>query len=143
MSLDQNWLEIDTHKIRQNIHTIMDSFNSPHTQLLVMVKANAYGHGLLEISKIASEEGARFLGVTNLEDAIKIRKSKIKTPILLLSCPGKEDIELLYRYKITPTIYDKKSTHYLVSYAKKINKKIAIHLKIETGLNRFGFNPEI
>lgn len=133
-----SWLEIDLKKFRENIK-LMFSVLSPKTKYMLMVKGNAYGHGLIEISKIAVDEGASFLGVSSLKEAIELRVNSIKIPVLLLSEAEPNFIPDIIKYKITPTVYNLSYVLALTKVAKQKNKIIPIHIKIDTGLNRFGF----
>ena len=133
-----SWLEIDTKIFRENIK-LMSSVLSPKTKYMLMVKSNAYGHGLVEISKIAVEEGASFLGVSSLKESIELRSNNIKTPILLLTEVEAGFIPDIVKYKITPTAYNLSYALALSEITKQKNTIIPIHLKIDTGLNRFGF----
>ena len=78
-----------------------------------MVKANAYGHGLVEISKVATKCGVSYLGLSSLQEAIALRTNNIHTPILLLTEVEDFFIEEIIKYKITPTVYS-------LSYAKRL-----------------------
>lgn len=136
-----SWLEISTQTFRNNLK-LMSSVLSPQTKYMLMVKGNAYGHGLIEISKIAVGVGASYLGVSSLEEAIKLRDNGIKIPILLLAEVESDYLQEIIKYSITPTVYTLPYATKLASIAQEMNKVIPIHIKIDTGLNRFGFKVE-
>lgn len=133
-----NWVEINARKLRDNLK-FMSSVLSSTTNFMLMVKGNAYGHGLIEVSRIASDEGATFLGVVSLDEVSRLRSNKISTPILLFAEIEEKFISEIVKYKITPTVYNLSFAEELNSFAKKRNIKIPIHIKVDTGLNRFGF----
>jgi alanine racemase len=135
----RSWIEIDLKTIYNNICFLRRRIPK-NTKFVVMVKADAYGHGILEISKISQKAGAFFLGVNFLEEAIFLRKNNITCPIILFTQPDSNLISYLDKYKITPAVYSLAFLKQLVLWLKKNHKKIQIHLKINTGLNRFGFN---
>lgn len=133
-----NWVEIDLKKFKQNIKLI-SSVLSAKTKYMLMVKANAYGHGLVEISKTAVNAGVSFLGVSSLVEAIELRKNDIKLPILLLTEVEPNLILYIIKYKITPTVYNLSYALALTKFAKQQNEIVPIHIKVDPGLNRFGF----
>jgi alanine racemase len=134
-----SWIEINLSIIRQNIILLKKNI-SLQSNFMVMVKANAYGHGLFEISKLSETMGAKFIGVSFINEAITLRQKGIKTPILLFTEPDNTIISELVRFKITPVVYSLEFLKTLSNWLIKNHKKIKIHIKINTGLNRFGFN---
>ncbi len=110
--------------------------------IVSLVKANAYGHGLLECAKILSEEGTHFLGVAFPEEAVKIRKSGIDTPILVLVSSSVEDVALFPQYDLHTIGVSLEYLKLISDEAVKINKKVKTHLFINTGMNRDGIRPE-
>lgn len=134
----RTWIEIDTSIFEKNVE-LLKSKLSPSAKFAGVVKANAYGHGAIQLSSILSNHGAAFLAVAYLEEALELRKNKIFAPILMLSQPLAEDITTVIDYKITPTIYSLDFAKKLSAIAVRKNKIVPIHIKIETGLNRLGF----
>ena len=111
-------------------------------QICVPVKANAYGHGALEIAKISLEAGASCLGVALVTEGTELRKGGIKAPILLFSQPHLEEIPQITETGLIPFISD-------ASYASALNEqaaaekiKLPVHLKIDTGMGRLGCPEE-
>ncbi len=133
-----NWVEIDLKTLKNNIK-LMSAVLQERAEFMLMVKGNAYGHGLIEISRVASEMGASYLGVSALAEAVSIRKNNIKTPVLLLTEVEQTFLPAIIRYKITPTVYSLGYAEALSKFAQKKNKVLPVHIKIDTGLNRFGF----
>lgn len=137
-----SYLEIDTKAFRNNLKQ-MSSVLSPQVKRMLILKGNAYGHGLVAMAKIALEEGVSHFGVVSMDEAIKLRSSNISVPILLLSEVEENLIPDLFHYQITPTVYQQSFAKKLSEFAIKSHHQISVHIKIDIGLNRFGFkgNP--
>lgn len=99
---------------------------------IYVLKANAYGMGIENIAKILLEEGENFFAVSNIEEALKIRKLDAKCRIMILGDVDKKDLELVKKYIFEPTLFSEKQI--------KKYKDIAVHLSFNTGLNRLGFD---
>ncbi len=105
---------------------------------MAVVKADAYGHGAVNVAKVAINSGASYLGVATVHEAIKLREANIEVPILVFTQPPETAIELLLDFDIIPTIY---KSDFAVNYAEKAlekNCKAKYHLAINTGMNRIG-----
>ena len=141
------------HNMRQVIGRVGER------KIIAVVKANAYGHGAVTVARHLSRislqggsphRGSRpkgvspvaMLGVASLDEGIVLRKEGITLPILLLTgCPV-EGIGDLVRYNLTPALYDAKTLPRLSHYAKKRGCKIAVHVKVDTGMGRLGVSME-
>ena len=111
------------------------------TKLLVLVKANAYGHGDIECSRLLEEFGADYLGVALPSEGIGLKKAGINLPILILT-PGLENYEEIIQYGLEPSIFDFESARsFLGTLAKLKISSYPIHIKLDTGMHRVGFNP--
>jgi alanine racemase len=121
-----------------NIQRLLSDTISPHTKLMAIVKANGYGHGIIKMAQTAITAGATYLGVANLNEAILLRNNDINGPILLLSEPKDIYISEILNFNITQTIYTLSFAQALNKAAANSNKKIKIHIKIDTGMNRLG-----
>jgi alanine racemase len=105
--------------------------------VIAVVKADAYGHGAVEISRKLSLLGADYLAVAFSEEAKELRDSQIESPIIVLfDC----DLRDIFKYNLIPVIYDKRSVRFLSKEAEKYNKTIDVHIKIDTGMGRLGFS---
>lgn len=125
------WIEINTSIISNNIKIIKSKTKS---KLMVVVKADAYGHGAVKVSEIAQKEKADLLGVINIEEAKFLRENKIKLPIMILSPQLEEEIPLIEKYNLIPTV-DR------IDFVKKLSrlkKKIHINIDVDSGLKRWG-----
>jgi len=114
----------------------------PSKKLLTVVKANAYGHGYVEVAKRALKEGADMLGVVSLKEAQVLRKAGIREQILVLGSVFEEEIPEAVGLGITPVIFSLPILAKLNSEAKKQNKKVNFHLEIETGMGRLGIKTQ-
>jgi alanine racemase len=132
-------LEIDLKALEANFK-LLKSYLSPQTKMMGVVKAFAYGTDSEIIGKALVNLGADYLAVAYIEEGVRLRKAGVKVPILIFY-PQLEEIENLIDYELTPSIY----THrFLDSLCKELSyhdvKEVKIHLKINTGLNRLGFD---
>lgn len=129
--------EIDLKAIAHNVRELR-RITHPNARLMGVVKANGYGHGAVEVARCAIQNGAERLGVARIDEGIQIRKAGITAPILIFgySLPklGRELIE----YDLTQTVSTLAFARALSQIAVSIDKKIKIHLKIDTGMGRLG-----
>ena len=136
------WLEINLDNYEHNIKLIKGLL-CKKTLLTAVVKADAYGHGAVDISKKALESGADRLAVAVLDEAEELRKSDLpKIPILILGWTPKEQYERVIEHNLIQTVYDYQDVLALNEAAEKMNRKAKIHIKIDTGMSRLGIKPE-
>ncbi|MDY6856566.1 MAG: alanine racemase [Thermodesulfobacteriota bacterium] len=133
--------EIDLDAFRFNYIQIRNRVDI-NTRILAVVKADGYGHGALFLSKELEELGVDLLGVAICEEAIALRKAGIKIPIIILNGIFKGQVEETFEYKLTPVIYDLHTARSLSDRGKSLNRKIKVHVKIDTGMGRVGILPE-
>lgn len=113
------------------------------TKFLAVVKADAYGHGAVALSNVAKEEDVDYFGVATVSEAIELRESGIRTPILLLAEPTDwERVKPIIYYGITLMVYSDEFLNKLASIADAYKKKVKVHLKVDTGMTRLGVAPE-
>ncbi|HPB48527.1 MAG TPA: alanine racemase, partial [Exilispira sp.] len=106
------------------------------------VKANAYGHGAVEISKMFEREKlANYLGVATVEEGVELRNAGIKLPILLFGVTFKDQLNLSIKNDLTLAVVNMQTLMETVEIAKKMNKRATIHLKVDTGMGRIGCKP--
>lgn len=134
------WLEIDLDAIRANVRQLKRLIG-PETALCAVVKAEAYGLGAVEVARAAVEAGADWLGVARLQEAIQLRAAGLDLPILNLTFTGPADAEQVVRHRITPTVAEL-STARALAAAVPWGRTLDVHLKVDTGLSRFGAQPE-
>jgi len=131
------WAEINLNNLSHNFHQIKKLI-SPQTKIMVTVKADAYGHGLIPVSRKLVSEGVDFLGVASIDEGIKLRQAGINAPILIMGMILKKDIEPLFKYSLTTTISDELLPEALNKQAKIFRKPINVHIKVDTGMGRIG-----
>jgi alanine racemase len=132
------WIEVDLNAIRHNFLQIRKLINKD-TAILVPVKANAYGHGMLEICDTLVRSGVDYLGAGTVDEAIFLRNNGfVKTPILMLGSVLTSVVEPIVRNNITQTVGDMRLARAIDKCAGKIGKKAKVHIKIDTGMGRIG-----
>ncbi|MDD5108137.1 MAG: alanine racemase [Candidatus Omnitrophica bacterium] len=131
------WAEVNLNNLEHNFKEVKSCLGL-QTKILVTVKADSYGHGLIAVSKRLSDCNVDYLGVASIDEGIKLRKAGIKTPILLLGLILKKDIQPLFTYQLTPTVCDKELASAINSKAAKLKEKKALHIKVDTGMGRIG-----
>lgn len=134
------WIDVNLQAIRQNIRNIKAL--TKETKIMAVVKADAYGHGAVEVSRVALEEGIYALAVSNLDEAIELREANINCPILILGWSSEECFADAIKYDITLAIFDLVEAEKLAAVAAKLGKKAKVHLKIDTGMSRIGIIPD-
>ncbi|TSA23271.1 alanine racemase, partial [bacterium] len=136
--LFRSWTIIDLDNFRHNVKQLRN-YLSADTQYMQIVKADAYGHGSVEIAREASKLGIQWLGVANTDEGVLLRLENIDKRILILSPSFDTEIETLISYDLTPSISDMHFAQTLDAYAKKHHKNLPIHILFDTGMGRAGF----
>lgn len=132
------WAEIDLDAIEHNVKQIKALH--PAKEIFAVVKANGYGHGDVEVSKVAIEAGVSCLAVSGLEEALCLRKSGIDVPILVLGMTRLCDVPLAAENNISLTAHDEMWIEHLVSLP--LTPPVKVHLKIDSGMHRLGLMNE-
>lgn len=130
-------LEINLDAIRHNLN-VYTGLLSPGTKVLVMVKAAAYGSGSAEVAKLLEYHKVDYFGVAYTDEAVALRKEGIKVPILVLN-PEESSFHSLLRYDIEPEVYSISQLESLLPYLDREDRSLKIHLKLDTGMHRLGF----
>ena len=138
--LGPTWVEINLDAIVNNVKNIKKLIGEKK-ELMAVVKGNAYGHDILEVSSVVLNNGATRLAVARLEEGIFLRKAGITVPILILGLTLKQQAELLVSYNITPTVCEYEMIEKLSESAFKEGKIVKVHLKVDTGMGRIGIFP--
>ncbi|MBN2058577.1 MAG: alanine racemase [Candidatus Saganbacteria bacterium] len=134
------YAEIDLNAIKHNIGQIRKLL-APATRYMAVVKANAYGHGAVAVSRAAVEAGADSLAVANLKEALELREAGIVSPILILTESPTSVMDEIVQYDLSQTLYSFSEAKALSEEAAKRNKKARVHVKIDTGMGRVGVQP--
>lgn len=135
------WVEIDRSTLEDNIHQFRSLIGDAR-KMTVVVKSNAYGHGLLEVSHLASEFGADWLGVNSLEEASAIRKSGLDLPIILLGYIPVVELEEAVKNDLRLTVYNRETIEELGKITSALKTIAYLHIKTETGVHRQGIRGE-
>lgn len=128
------WAEVDLDAIRDNVKAFKHHLHSD-TKIMAVVKANAYGHGAVEVALTALEAGAEHLAVALLDEAIQLREAGITAPILVMGWVRPSDAPLAENYDLVLTVFQKE----WLEQALEMNfTKLRFHMKIDTGMSRLG-----
>ena len=139
--MHKTWVEINKKALQNNIRQFQELIGR-HVKLMAVVKANAYGHGLVEVARIAAKSGVPWIGVDSIDEAIKLKKAGIKTPILILGYTLISRLGNVVKYNFRQVVYNKETIKELVRLRGATPKSIKIHLKVETGTSRQGLEKE-
>ncbi|MDP2278109.1 MAG: alanine racemase [Nitrospirota bacterium] len=130
--------EIDLSAIAHNFR-IAKKITGTRT-VIAVVKADGYGHGAVEVSRRLVKEGASYLAVAYTSEAIALRRAGIKAPIIVLF--DKDNIEDYFKYSLIPVVHDIKTAQRFSKEAKARKYTVNLHIKVDTGMGRLGFNME-
>lgn len=136
------WVEIDLGALSHNIQQIVQ-FLSPRTQLMAVVKADAYGHGAITVAQTALQSGASWLGVATVPEGIQLREAGINAPILILGATHTpEQIHAIAQWELQPTLCSPKQALIFSNVLETIQQDspIPVHIKLDTGMSRLGTN---
>ena len=134
------WAEINLNNIKDNLAAIRETLKDT-TKICCVVKADAYGHGAVEVSKILETQNIDYLAVARFGEAIELRQSGIKMPILCLGYISEYDIAEAIKNDITFTLFSLDMAKLIDEESKELGLKARVHLKIDTGMSRLGFLP--
>ncbi len=135
------WAEIDLGAIEGNLKAIRSHIR-PDAKLCAVVKANAYGHGAVAVARRAVRAGADYLAVATLPEALELRQAGFTEPILILGLVPPEAAAEIVASEITQTVCNEEMARALSEAAERLNTRVKVHLKIETGMGRIGIRPE-
>lgn len=136
--LKRTWAEINLDAIQHNFRTIAASL-AEGCRAMAIVKADAYGHGAGYVSRALRAAGADWFGVSNLDEALQIRKAGISESILILGYTPPKEAARLAAFGITQTVFDREYGEELSRAAAAAGVKVRIHVKLDTGMSRIGF----
>jgi alanine racemase len=133
-----NNVKIDLSALVYNLNQVKTLIN-PGIKVVGVVKSDAYGHGLLRVSRVLEEKGVDYLGVAHLQEALKLRTGGIRIPILILcGIQTYEEAMEVAEKDLTPVIFDLEAAEILVRVSERRGKKIHVQVKIDTGMGRLG-----
>jgi alanine racemase len=131
------WTEIDLGKLRRNLQLIRGDLPK-HVRLMAVVKDEAYGHGALDTARVAVEEGAWGFGLSTLEEAMTLRDAGITAPLLLLGERQEAELEWCVAHDLTVCVNEPHAVRALAKIAANFGKQVPVHVKIHTGMSRYG-----
>jgi len=131
------WVEIDLARLRHNLRLIRRDL-PPGVRLMAVLKDEAYGHGALDIARVAGEEGAWGFGLSTLEEAMVLRDAGITAPLLLLGERQVAELEWCVAHDLTVCVNGPHTVRALARIAAGVDKQVPVHLKIHTGMSRYG-----
>ncbi|MBP5324460.1 MAG: alanine racemase [Pseudobutyrivibrio sp.] len=137
-TLRRTWAEIKLDSIAYNYKKIREKIG-PDVKFLGVVKADAYGHGSIQVSKLLQDLGADYLAVSSADEALELRVNGIDMPILILGHTPKEQVGRLIDYNITQAITCKAKADEYSEEAVKYGGKLKVHIKVDTGMSRLGY----
>ncbi|MDF2556891.1 MAG: alanine racemase [Bacillales bacterium] len=131
------WLEIDLDAIAHNVSEMKKRLMNSE-KIIAVIKANAYGHGDVQVAKAALESGADYLAVAFLDEAISIRRKGIDAPTIIYGALSPNYVEIAAEQNLTVTVYSKKWILEASRILREKNLRIKIHIKIDSGMGRLG-----
>jgi alanine racemase len=135
------WVEIDLDALIHNIGEVR-SRTGPDPTILLVVKADAYGHGAAEVARVAVEHGVDMLGVATLQEGIELRQAGIHEPVLILSPPMENETAGIVEYELSSTVPSLAIARALSRVCVEKGRVAAVHVEVDTGMGRSGVQLE-
>jgi len=133
-------IDINLSYLSNNVAVLKSCLKNPDTKIMAVVKSNAYGHGVIEVSKHLVKNKVNALGVALAEDGIRLRKAGIKVPLYILGEPPMEIVPDAIKYDFILCLNSFAKADAVSRKGSSFGKKVAVHLKVDTGMNRVGIN---
>lgn len=137
ISCPSTWAEVNLNAIQHNFHQIK-RLAGPHTEILCVVKGDAYGHGMVKVSALLDKLGTNLFGVSDIEEGMVLRKNGLTKPILLFESTLSSHARQIVDDNLTPTICTLELANSLNRYARARGRRIDIHIDVDTGMGRLG-----
>ena len=135
------WSEIYLKAISHNVRELR-RITSPGSRLMAVVKADGYGHGAVEVTLAALENGADCIGVARMVEGLHLRRAGITAPILILGYTPPEHSDALVAHRLTQTVYTFEAAETLSEAAVRLQTRAKVHIKVDTGMGRLGLLPD-
>jgi len=135
-----SYVHIDLTAVAHNVRALKQLVGTD-VELIAVVKANAYGHGAVQVAQVAMENGATRLAVARVAEGIQLRKAGINAPILIMGYFLPTESKALVANDLTPTVNTMEVAQVLSAEARKSRKSLQVHVKVDTGMGRFGLLP--
>ena len=136
----RSFAKINLSAIDHNLREIKKSL-AKGVKTLAVVKADAYGHGLVPVSKHIQKD-VDYFAVATVEDALELRENGVEKPVIILSYVSPLQYETVIENDITATMYNVEEAENLSALAEKKGKKVKVHIPVDTGMGRIGFMPD-
>jgi alanine racemase len=136
-----NRVTVNTHALRKNFGIIQKKAGDDVT-VLAMVKADGYGHGMVEAARIFASAGCRVFGVGEVQEAVRLREAGVEGDILIMLGVTAEHADTVLRYGLSPLVYRIETVEDLSRAAVRAGGKVGVHLKVDSGMSRFGLLPD-
>lgn len=137
-TLKRTWAEIDLDALAHNYRVLCKRMGE-HSSFLGVVKADAYGHGAVQVGKVLEELGAGYLAVSNINEACELRHMGICLPILQLGVTPVDQTRILIANQITQAVYNEIAADRFSEAAVATGRTLCVHIKLDTGMSRLGF----
>ncbi len=138
-SLYPNWLEIDLSIVERNLRNVRRIIG---VEVMAVVKADAYGYGIVPVAKAAQRAGAAAFGVARVDEALALRRAGIALPVLVLGMIPQEQIPLCIAHSITLPAHSFEVVEIFNGHAAAVDIPLHVHIKVDTGMGRLGVFPE-
>jgi alanine racemase len=135
------WAEIDLDAIDFNVRAIKKHVGK-NVKIIAVVKANAYGHGAVPVSRTALEAGAELLAVHRAIEGVELRKAGLEAPILIMGYTPPDGAEMVAGWRLTPSLTTMELAQALSLRASASKTVVPVHVKVDTGMNRYGIQPD-
>ena len=137
-TLKRTWAQIDLDALSHNYHALRAHIGSD-VKFLGVVKADAYGHGAVEVSRLLQELGADYLAVSSVDEAMELRKNGITMPLLILGHTPREQVGLMIEHRITQAVTCRAKAVEYSEEAVRCGGELTVHIKVDTGMSRLGY----
>ncbi len=134
-------VDINLKNLALNYKTLRQ-MTSPNALFMSVVKASGYGHGAVECAKALLDAGSEWFGLSNLEEVLELRRAEITNPMLILGYTPPTAARVLATHNITQTVYSIDYATELLARAERAGVMVDIHIKVDTGMSRLGFDPD-
>ena len=131
------WIEVDLDAIRHNVRQIR-ALVHPRCEVMAVVKSHGYGHGAVPVARAALEAGATWLGVARVREGVQLRNAGVEAPILLLGPFHEGEVRAIAEHQLQPTVISIEQARMVSAAAQAAGRDVLIHLKVDTGLGRYG-----
>lgn len=134
-------VEINLNNIAHNIYQVREKVGSK-VKIMAVVKADGYGHGARRVAKTVAKNGAEWLAVATVEEAVELREGGISSPILVFGLSPSTQAEEIVKYRLSQTVCERELVEALSDEARRQNQIARVHIKVDTGMGRLGILPD-